>query len=100
MASASFGPGLRRTSSARAESELTATQQEQENIEMRQASKIIRSSTFVLINQLMSRMRAEVVVLTEMNAVMPFCKQQGKQRRKQEIASSFMQFVANLFPNI
>lgn len=48
----------------------------------------------------MERTRAEVVVLTEMNAVMPCGEQQGKQRRKQEIASSFMQFVANLFSNI
>lgn len=47
----------------------------------------------------MERTRAEVVVLTEMNAVTPFGEQQGKQR-KQEIASSFMQFVANLFSNI
>lgn len=45
-------------------------------------------------------MRAEVIVLTEINAVTPFGKQQGKQRGKQEIASSFMQFVANLFSNI
>lgn len=45
-------------------------------------------------------MGAEVVVLTEINAIMPFRKQQGKQRRKQEIASSFTQFVANLFSNI
>lgn len=67
---------------------------------MRQASKIIRSSSFVVINLLMWRMRAEVVVLTEINAVMPFRKQQGKQKRKQEIASSFMQVVANLFSNI
>lgn len=48
----------------------------------------------------MQRTRAEVVVLTEINAVMPFCKQQGKQKRKQEIAASFMQFVANLFSNL
>lgn len=33
--------------------ELTATKQEQENVEMGRASKIIRSSSFVLINLLM-----------------------------------------------
>jgi len=45
-------------------------------------------------------MRAEVIVLPEINAIMSFCKQRGKQKRKQEIASPFMQFVANLFSNI